>query len=239
MNQVNPSARSRTTIAVLGGTGNEGPGLALRWARAGHTVIIGSRQAEKAQRVAGELNARLGADLEQSGAPTVIQGMDNTAAASACDVAVVTVPYDAQNALLDGLRDALQGKVLVDVNVALKPPKVARVYIPPEGSASEQAQAILGDGVTVVAAFQNVSADQLDDLDSIVNCDVLVCGDDRAAKQIAIGLAEDLGTRGIDAGPLVNAKAVEAMTSVLIGINIRYKVHGSGIRITGLPGAED
>jgi NADPH-dependent F420 reductase len=228
---MNPSASNRTTIAVLGGTGNEGPGLALRWARAGHPVIIGSRQAEKALRVAGELNARLGADL--------IRGMDNTAAAQACEVAVVTVPYGAQNALLGTLRDVLQGKILIDVNVALKPPKVARVFIPPEGSASEQAQAVLGDGVTVVAAFQNVSADQLDDLDGIVNCDVLVCGDKKAAKRVAIGLAEDLGTRGIDAGPLVNAKAVEAMTSVLIGINIRYKVHGSGIRITGLPGAED
>ena len=219
-------ATPRPTIAILGGTGEQGPGLAMRWSRAGYGVIIGSRQAEKAQRVAAELNVRLGADR--------IVGMDNAAAAAACDVAAITVPYDAQNALLEGLRDALQGKILIDVNVALKPPKVARVFIPPEGSAAEQAQAVLGEGVTVVGAFQNVSADKLADLDAPIDCDVLVCGDDRAAKQLAIRLAEDIGMRGIDAGPLVNAKAVEAMTSVLIGINIRYKVHGSGIRITGL-----
>ncbi len=222
-------AAPRPTIAILGGTGEQGPGLAMRWSRAGYTVIIGSRQAEKAQRVAAELNMRLGADH--------VVGMDNAAAAAACDIAAITVPYDAQNALLEALRDALQGKILIDVNVALKPPKVARVFIPPEGSAAEQAQAVLGESVTVVGAFQNVSADKLADLDTPINCDALVCGDDRAAKQRVIRLAEDIGMRGIDAGPLVNAKAVEAMTSVLIGINIRYKVHGSGIRITGLPKA--
>lgn len=218
---------ARPTIAILGGTGEQGPGLAMRWARAGYPVIIGSRQAEKAQRVAAELNERLGAPL--------LQGMDNAAAAAACDIAAITVPYEAQNALLETLRDALQGKVLVDVNVALKPPKVARVFIPSEGSAAEQAQAVLGEGVAVVGAFQNVSAEKLDDLKSAIDCDVLVTGDDRTAKRQAMDLAEAIGMRGIDAGPLVNAKAVEAMTSVLIGINIRYKVHGSGIRITGLP----
>ncbi len=220
------------TIAVLGGTGNQGPGLALRWARAGHTVIIGSREAEKAERVAAELVARL---QTNPAAAARVRGMSNADAVAASDLAVLTVPYAAQNPLLEQLRDALQGKLLISVTVALKPPKVARVYIPPEGSASEQAQALLGDGVTVVAAFQNVPAEQLDS-DGIVDCDVLVCGDDRAAKRIAIDLSEDLGTRGIDAGPLVNARAVEAMTSVLIGINIRYKIHGSGIRITGLEG---
>lgn len=224
---MDPSAVARPTIAILGGTGEQGPGLAMRWARAGYPVIIGSRQAEKAQRVAAELNERLGAPL--------VQGLDNAAAAATCDVAAITVPYEAQNALLESLRDALQGKVLVDVNVALKPPKVARVFIPPEGSAAEQAQAILGDGVAVVGAFQNVSAEKLDDLANAIDCDVLVTGDDRAAKRLVMDLAEAIGMRGIDAGPLVNAKAVEAMTSVLIGINIRYKVHGSGIRITGLP----
>jgi NADPH-dependent F420 reductase len=215
------------TIAILGGTGNEGPGLALRWAKAGHTVIIGSREAGKAQRVAGEINAKLGEAL--------ISGMANTDAALACDVAVLTVPYAAQNALLETLRDALHGKTLINVNVAMKPPKVAQVYIPPEGSASEQVQAVLGPGVDVVAAFQNVGAHTLEDPDASIACDVLVCGDKKAAKAVAIQLAEDIGTRGIDAGPLVNAKVVEGLTSILIGINIRYKVPGSGIRITGLP----
>ncbi len=220
--------RQPCTLAILGGTGNQGPGLALRWARAGHAVIIGSRQAEKASQVAAALNATLGEEEVQP-----VQGLENGAAAAACDVAVLTVPYAAQNPLLESLKDVLQGKLLISVTVALKPPKVARVHIPPEGSASEQAQAILGDGVSVVAAFQNVSAEHLTGT-SPVPCDVLVCGDDKAAKRIAIGLAEEIGTRAFDAGPLVNAKAVEALTSVLIGINLRYKVHGAGLRLTGL-----
>ncbi len=214
------------TLAVLGGTGNEGPGLALRWARAGHTVIIGSRQAEKAERVAAELNAKLGAEL--------IAGMDNLAAAQTCAVAVLTVPYAAQNPLLETLKEALAGKVLVNVTVAMNPPKVARAYIPPEGSACEQAQALLGPEVKVVAAFQNIGAHHLEDPDHAIDCDVLICGDDKDAKAIARQLAEDIGMRGIDAGPLVNAKVVEGLTSVLIGINIRYKIPGAGIRITGL-----
>ncbi len=217
----------KMTIAILGGTGNEGPGLALRWAKAGHRIIIGSRRLEKAARVAEDLNSKLGDQL--------IQGMVNKDAAQSCDIAVLTVPYSAQNALLEGIKPFLQEKILINVNVALKPPKVARVYIPPEGSASEQAQAILGPEVEVVAAFQNVGAHALIHLDQVVDCDVLVCGNSNSAKAVAIQLAVDLGTRGIDAGPLVNAKAVEALTSVLIGINIRYKVPGSGIHITGLP----
>lgn len=215
------------TIAILGGTGNEGPGLAMRWARAGHTVIIGSRSAEKAQRVASEITATLNG--------LAVQGLANEDAARVCDLAVLTVPYNAQNALLAQLKPHLQGKILINVTVALKPPKVARVYIPPEGSASEQAQALLGDGVQVVAAFQNVGAHGLAHLDAPVACDVLVCGNSKSAKAVAIQLARDTGTRGIDAGALENAKAVEALTSILIGINIRYKVPNSGIRITGLP----
>jgi NADPH-dependent F420 reductase len=218
--------RKNYTIAILGGTGNEGPGLALRWAKAGHTVIIGSRQADKAERVAAEINAKLGQSL--------ITGTANADAARACEVAVLAVPYAAQNALLEGVKAELQGKTLINVNVAMLPPKVARVYIPSEGSASEQAQAILGPDVEVVAAFQNVGAHTLEDPVHAVDCDVLVCGDKKAAKAVAIQLAEDIGTRGIDAGPLVNAKVVEGLTSILIGINIRYKVPGSGIRITGL-----
>lgn len=220
-------ATPRYTLAILGGTGNEGPGLALRWARAGYPVIIGSRQAEKGARIAAEINARLG--------ETRITGMANEDAARACDVAVLTVPYAAQNPLLERLKDALQGKVLINVTVAMQPPKVARVHIPPEGSACEQAQELLGPGVQVVAAFQNVGARNLEDPEHPLDCDVLVCGDSKEAKAIAIGLAEALGTRGIDAGPLVNAKVVEGLTSILIGINIRYKTPGSGIRITGLP----
>ncbi len=214
------------TIAVLGGTGNEGPGLAMRWAKAGHHMIIGSRKADKAQRIAQELNEKLGEDL--------ITGLENPEAARACELAVLTVPYFAQNALLESLRDELRGKILINVTVAMKPPNVAQAFIPPEGSACEQAQEILGDEVAVVAAFQNVGAHNLEPLEHPVDCDVLVCGDDADAKAVAIRLAEDIGTRGIDAGPLANAKVVEGLTSVLISINKRYKVPGSGIRITGL-----
>ena len=212
------------TIAVLGGTGNEGPGLARLWARSGqYEVIIGSRQAEKAERVAGELNEQLGQPL--------IQGLVNEAAAQAADICILTVPYSAHEPTLTGLRAALQGKILIDVTVPLKPPKVSQVNVPPGGSAGQEAQAILGEEVRVVSAFQNISATHLAEGHEHIDCDVLVCGDDKAAKQEAIALAEAAGMRGIDAGPLKNAVVVEGLTSLLIGINIRHKVKGAGSRL--------
>jgi 8-hydroxy-5-deazaflavin:NADPH oxidoreductase len=215
------------TIAILGGTGNQGPGLALRWARSDdYQVIIGSRQAEKGERVADELNEKLGQDL--------IRGATNEAAAQAADLCVLTVPYSAHEATLSGLRELLQGKIVIDVTVPLKRPKVSHVNVPPGGSACQEAQAILGEGVRVVAAFQNISAIHLAEDDSHVDCDVLVCGDDKEAKLEAIGLAEAAGLRGIDAGPLKNAVVVEGLTSVLIGINLRNKILSSGIKITGI-----
>ena len=215
------------TIAVIGGTGNEGPGLALRWARSSsYRVIIGSRQREKAERVASELNARLGEDL--------IRGMANHEAAAAADLAVMTVPYSAHVPTLESIRAALTGKILVDVTVPLQPPRVSQVYVPPGGSATAEAQALLGDDVRVVAAFQNVGAAHLDDPDHPIDCDVLVCGDDKEAKAEAIALAQAAGMRGLDAGPLQNAVVVEGLTAMLIGINIRYKIKNAGIKITGL-----
>jgi NADPH-dependent F420 reductase len=215
------------TIAVLGGTGNEGPGLALRWAKSGqYEVIIGSRQAEKGERVAGELNERIGQDL--------IRGMANEDAAKAAEICILTVPYSAQGPTLTALRDLLQGKILVDVTVPLKPPKVSHVNVPPGGSAGLEAQAILGEGARVVSAFQNVGAAHLAEDDSHIDCDVLVCGDDKAAKAEAMALAEAAGMRGIDAGPLKNGVVVEGLTAVLIGINIRHKAKGAGIKITGI-----
>ncbi len=215
------------TIAVLGGTGNEGPGLARLWAQSGqYKVIIGSRQAEKAQRVAAELNERLGRDL--------LEGKTNEEAAAAADLCVLTVPYSAQGATLAGLRDLLQGKILVDVTVPLQPPKVSHVFVPAGGSAGLEAQAMLGDGVRVVSAFQNISATHLARDEEHIDCDVLVCGDDKEAKAEAIALAEAAGLRGIDAGPLKNSVVVEGLTAVLIGINIRHKVKGAGIKITGI-----
>ena len=217
----------KKTIAVLGGTGNEGPGLALRWAKSGqYEVIIGSRQAEKAERVAAELNHKLGQNL--------IRGLPNEAAAQAADLCVLTVPYSAQGPTLTGLRELLQGKILVDVTVPLQPPKVSHVHVPPGGAAGQEAQAILGEGVRVVSAFQNVGAAHLAEGDSHIDCDVLVCGDDKEAKAEAIALAEAAGMRGIDAGPLRNGVVVEGLTAVLIGINIRHKAKGAGIKITGI-----
>jgi NADPH-dependent F420 reductase len=216
------------TIAVIGGTGNEGPGLALRWAKSGkYQVIIGSRQQEKAEGVAAELNARLGDDL--------IRGMVNPDAAAVADIAVLTVPYHAHQPTLQSIHDDLRGKILVDVTVPLQPPEVSRVHLPPGGSASAEAQALLGNEVRVVAAFQNVGAAHLQDPDHPIECDVLVCGDDADAKAEAIALAEAAKMRGLDAGPLQNAVVAEGLTSVLIAINKRYKVRGAGIKITGLP----
>jgi NADPH-dependent F420 reductase len=215
------------TIAVIGGTGNEGPGLALRWAKSRqYQVIIGSRQQEKAERVAAELNARLGEDL--------VRGTINPKAAEAADLVVLTVPYSAHVPTLESIRAGLIGKILVDVTVPLQPPKVSRVHIPAGGSATAEAQALLGDEVRVVAAFQNVGTAHLKDPDHPIDCDVLVCGDDKEARAEAIALAGAAGMRGLDAGPLQNAVVVEGLTAVLIGINIRYKVKGAGIRITGL-----
>ena len=215
------------TIAVIGGTGNEGPGLAARWAATGqYQVIIGSRQAEKAERVAGEINTKLGQKL--------VKGLANEAAVVAADIAVLTVPYSAHEASLTALKEALQGKILIDVTVPLALPKVSQVKIPPGGSAGQEAQAILGAGVQVVSAFQNVGAAHLEDVDHPLECDVLVCGDNKGAKAEAIALAEVAGMRGIDAGPLQNAVVVEGLTAVLIGINIRHKVKGAGIKITGI-----
>ncbi len=217
----------KKTVAVLGGTGNEGPGLALRWAKSGrYEVIIGSRQAEKAERVAAELNQKLGQNL--------LRGLTNEAAAQAAEICVLTVPYSAQGPTLTGLRELLQGKILIDVTVPLQPPKVSHVHVPPGGSAGQEAQAILGEGVRVVSAFQNVGAAHLAEGDSHIDCDVLVCGDDKEAKAEAIALAEAAGMRGIDAGPLRNGVVVEGLTAVLIGINIRHKAKGAGIKITGI-----
>lgn len=215
------------TVAVLGGTGNEGPGLALRWAKSGkYKVIVGSRQLEKGERVAQELNEKLGQNL--------IAGKTNEDAVTAADLCVLTVPYSAHQATLTGLRNVLQGKVLVDVTVPLKPPKVSEVNVPPGGSAGQEAQALLGGGVRVVSAFQNVGMAHLAEGENHIDCDVLVCGDDKGARQEAIALAEAAGMRGIDAGPLRNAVVAEGLTSVLIGINIRYKTKGAGIKITGI-----
>ncbi len=214
-------------IGVLGGTGKEGSGLAYRWALAGHEVVIGSRDAAKAATGAVELN-------QLFGGKAVVRGAGNADAAHA-DVVVLTVPYAAQLATALSVASQLNGKILVDVTVPLIPPKVDRVQLPNGESAVVALQRALGAAVKVVSAFQNVSATHLKDPAHEVDCDVLVCGDDADAREVVIGLAHDAGLRAWHAGVLANSIASEALTSVLIAINKRYKVAGSGLRITGIP----
>lgn len=207
------------SVAVVGGTGNLGAAIARRLAKAGRRVVIGSRSSESAAKAAEEL----GFDLT---------GAANADAAAACDIVIVTVPFAAQGATLAGIAPHVAGKTVVDTTVPLVPPKVMRVQLPVEGSAAMRAQSLLGEGVTLVSAFHNVAAHTLI-TDADVDCDVLVFGDDKAARAEVIGLAEQMGLRGLHGGALVNAAAAEALTSVLIFLNKTYQVDGAGIRITG------
>ena len=214
------------TIAILGGTGKEGKGLGYRWARAGYKVLIGSRLQEKAQAAAQEIN-----DLLAGAA--LLQGLTNLEAAQAASIVVLTVPFSAHQATLETVKDSLQGKLFIDVTVPLVPPKVTKVQMPPAGSAAQEARQILGEGAEIASAFQNISHEHLL-RDEPVECDVLVVGTSKKARQQTLKLVEDAGLVGWDAGPLENAVVVEGLTSVLININKQYGVQSSGIRITGV-----
>jgi NADPH-dependent F420 reductase len=214
------------TVAVVGGTGKEGSGLAIRLAQGGYKVIIGSRDAARAEQKAAEFNTQLGSDY--------LRGTDNLTAAREANLVIVSVPYDSHATTLESLKEALQGKIVIDVTVPLKPPKVRTVNLPEGKAACLEAQALLGPEVKVVAAFQNVSHEHMEH--DAIACDVLVCGDNADAKAEVIRLSSAIGLRGIDAGPLANAVAVEALTPVLLYINKRYNVKGAGILITGIPG---
>lgn len=216
------------TIGIIGGTGKEGKGLAYRWVMAGHHVIIGSRRREKAQKAVATVAELLG------GSTPLLEGMENGDAVEACDIAVITVPYSAHKPTLESLKDDLDGKVLIDVVVPIMPPKVTKVQMPEAGSVAQEAQGILGDNCSVVDAFQNISHERLIG-EGEIDCDVLVSGKGKAARRVVLGLVEDAGLRGWDAGPIENAVVVEGLTSVLIGLNIQHHVHASGIRITGIP----
>jgi len=161
--------------------------------------------------------------------------MDNRGAAEAAEIVVLTVPFSAQRSTVEEVRGALTGKILIDTTVPLKPPKVGRVQLPDGGSAVAAIQQLLGESVRVVSAFQNVAAESLRNLNHPVDCDVLVTGDDVAARETVIELAKDIGLRAFHAGPICNSAVAEALTSALISINGRYKVSGAGIRITGIP----
>lgn len=212
------------TIAILGGTGDLGTGLAIRWAKAGHRIVIGSRTLEKARKAV--------ADLQRISPQTPADAMVNPDAAAAGDVVVLTVPAAHQLSTLETVRDGLSGKILIDVTVPLVPPRVGTVQLPDVGSAGKRAQDFLGSRVKVVTAFQNVAAHLLKE-DVAIECDVLVCGDKRSARQAVIGLAEEAGMRAWHAGPIENSAAAEALTSVLIQINRRHDISHSGIKIVG------
>lgn len=225
------TADKKPTLAILGGTGDLGTGLAQRWAQAGYRVIVGSRTLEKAEAAVADLREVM---AERGVGDIAVEAMDNPGAAEAADIVTLTVPFSHQVATLEAVRAALAGKILVDVTVPLVPPKVGRVQLPEGGSAGQIAQDLLGEDVRVVSAFQNVPAAALREA-AAPDCDVLVCGNNREARGAVIALVEAAGMRGFHAGMIDNAAAAEALTSVLIVINKQYKCH-AGIRITGLEG---
>lgn len=219
-------------IAILGGTGPEGSGLAYRWARAGEHVVIGSRDAQRAAATAAQLRAQLGGNVH-------IEGAENAAAAARGDVIVVTVPFSGQAALLKQLKAVWKpGTVVIDTTVPLAATlggAATRMLGVWQGSAAEQARELVPAAIGVASAFQNLSAELLMSQEP-VDCDVLVCSDDDKAKQTAMDLAAKIpGARALNGGKLENARIVESLTALLIGLNIRYKVHKAGIRFTGLP----
>lgn len=219
-------------IGILGGTGPEGSGLAYRWAREGEQIVIGSRDAKRAEETASQLRARIGGK-------TQIEGADNAGTVGQCEIVVLTVPFPGQATLLKQLKNFWKpGTIVIDTTVPLaatvggSPTRMLGVW---QGSAAEQTKELLPAGVSVAAAFQNLGAELLAG-DGPVECDVLVCSDDEKAKQAAIELAGKIpGARGLNGGRLENARIVESLTALLIGLNVRYKVHGAGIRFTGLP----
>lgn len=214
----------KETIAILGGTGDLGTGLAIRWSKAGHRIVIGSRTLEKAQAAV--------AALHEISPETPADAMENKDAAAAGDIVVLTVPAAHQISTLEHVKDALQGKILIDVTVPLVPPKVGTVQLPEEGSAGKRAQNFLGEDVRVVSAFQNIAAHLLQQ-DVHIECDVLVAGNSKEARQKVVDLIEEAGMTGWHAGPIANAAAAEALTSILIQINRQGKISHAGIKIVG------
>jgi hypothetical protein len=214
------------TIAVLGGTGREGKGLAYRWAKAGYRVLIGSRDTGKAQAAAAGIS-----DLLHGNA--LIEGMDNLSAATEADIAVIAVPYAAHRETIEAVKPALAGKILVDVTVPLVPPKVTKVQMPKAGSAAQEACEILGEGAQVASAFQNISHEHLLG-ESKSECDVLVTGTSKETRAEVIKLVEAADLTGWDAGPIENSVVIEGLTSVLININKQYGSTHAGIKITGV-----
>ena len=216
-------------ITIVGGSGALGAGLAKRWARKGHQIIIGSRDEKRASEAATRLN-------NEAGTKSII-GLENKEASENGEIVVLTVPFSNHMSTLSLIAPALDNKILIDVTVPLVPPKVRTVHIPEGGSCAKAAQEFLGKSVRVVSAFQSVAATHLDDLEHEIDCDVLVCGNDPEAREVVVGLASDADMKAWHAGVIANSIVAEAMTSSLIFMNNRYKIDGAGLRITGKPGS--
>ncbi len=215
-----------TTLAIIGGTGKEGSALAARFAKAGIPVIIGSRDPAKAQSTASALNQRLRI--------STIQGYSNRDAAARSQVVLLSIPFEGMQPILEDIRDAAQGKIIINIASALDPERKSRARVPAAGSITAQVQQFFGPSAKVVAAFQNISPELLESLEEI-DSDVLVCGGDKEARTTVIELIRRAGIEAFDAGVLANAVAVETITAVLIAVNIKYKIKGAGIRLTGVP----
>ncbi len=213
-------------LAMIGGTGTQGTALATRFAKAGVSVIIGSRDALRAKTAADTLNAKLGVNN--------VTGLSNRDAAASADVVLLSVPYDGMMPILVDIRDGVQGKIVINIASALDPERKSRAKLPAAGSITAEIQQFFGDSVKVIAAFQNVAPEKLEATDEKIDTDVLVCGADKATRESIIELIQKIGIRALDAGVLANAAAAETLTAVLIAINIKYKVKGAGIRITGI-----
>lgn len=215
------------TLAIIGGTGKEGNALAVRFARAGVSVLIGSRDAAKAQKAADAIRARLGT--------AKVEGYANREAAQRADVVLLSVPYDGMRPILEDVREAAQNKIVVNIASSLDPERKSRAKIPAAGSVTAEVQQFFGETAKVVAAFQNISPEKLDAVDERIDSDVLVCGGDKEARSVVVDLVRRIGIDAFDVGVLANAVAVEALTAVLIAVNIKYKIKGAGIRLTGVP----
>ena len=216
-------------ITIVGGSGALGAGLAKRWARKGHQIIIGSRDEKRASEAATRLN-------NEAGTKSII-GLENKEASENGEIVVLTVPFSNHMSTLSLIAPVLDNKILIDVTVPLVPPKVRTVHIPEGGSCAKAAQEFLGKSVRVVSAFQSVAATHLDDLEHEIDCDVLVCGNDPEAREVVVELASDADMKAWHAGVIANSIVAEAMTSSLIFMNNRYKIDGAGLRITGKPGS--
>ncbi len=215
------------TLAIIGGTGKEGSALAARFARAGLRVLVGSRDAAKAQSTAAALKTRLGT--------ANVEGYLNRDAAAQADIVLLAVPYEGMRPILEAIRDAVPGKIVINSASSLDPERKSRAKIPPAGSVTAEVQQFFGETAKVVAAFQNIAPEKLEALDDKIDSDVLVCGGDKDARTQVVDLIRRIGIDAFDAGVLANAVAVETLTAALIAVNIKYKIKGAGIRLTGVP----